>query len=103
MKLQGKMVVWPANLDSSKSRKAGRKLAKASGVQTPRLEEINDAIKRLSLDAEMVQGKSRPSSWREKGGYAILPKTGPKGNSLRSLASEIKKARAAKTGQERKT
>jgi signal recognition particle subunit SRP19 len=97
------MIVWPANLDSSKSRKAGRKLAKASGVQTPRLEEISDAIKRLSLDAEVVPGKSRPSSWREKGGYVILSKTGPKGNSLHSLASEIKKARAAKTGQEKKT
>jgi signal recognition particle subunit SRP19 len=97
------MVVWPANLDSSKSRKAGRKLAKASGVQTPRLEEMSEAIKRLSLDAEVVPGKSRPSSWREKGGYAILPKTGPKGNALHSLASEIKKARASKTVQEKKT
>lgn len=54
MKQQGKQVVWPANLDSSKSRKHGRKLAKAVSVQAPRLEEIEDAAKRLSLEAEIV-------------------------------------------------
>lgn len=97
------MVVWPANLDSSKSRKAGRKLTKASGVQLPRLEEINEAAKRLSMEAEIVHGKSRPSSWWEKGGYAILPKNGAKGTTLRSLASEIKKTRGAKIAQERRT
>ena len=101
MKLQGKMVVWPANVDSSKSRKEGRKLSKAAGVQAPRLEEINDASKRLSLEAEIVPAKSRPSTWWEKGGYAVLPKKGVKANLLRSLASEIRKARSAKTGQQK--
>jgi len=95
LKLQGKMVVWPGNLDSSKSRKAGRKLPKASAIQAPRLEEINDAAERLSFEAEIVPAKSLPGSWWEKGGYAILRKKGPKGTLLRSLASEIKKARAA--------
>jgi signal recognition particle subunit SRP19 len=103
LKLQGKIIVWPGNLDSSKSRKAGRKLTKASSIQTPKLEEINDAAKRLSFEAEVVPGKSLPGSWWEKGGYAILTKKGPKGTMLRSLASEIKKARAAKSGQEKRT
>ena len=97
------MVVWPANLDSSKSRKAGRKLPKAFAVQAPRLEEISDAAERLSLEAEVVPAKSRPSSWWEKGGYAIIPKKGPKAAFLRSLASEIKKTRTAKTVQEKRT
>lgn len=96
------MVVWPANLDSSKSRKQGRKLAKGAGIQAPRLEEINDAANRLTLDPELVPAKSRPSTSWEKGGYAILPKKGPRANVLRSLASEIRKARSAKTGLERK-
>jgi signal recognition particle subunit SRP19 len=97
------MIIWPANLDSSKTRKTGRKLTKAAAVQAPRLEEINEAAKRLSMETEIVPGKSRPSSWREKGGYAIVRKDNTKGNTLRSLASEIKKARGAKTGQERRT
>ncbi len=101
MKLQGKIVVWPANLDSSKSRKQGRKLAKGAGIQAPRLEEISDAANRLSLDPEIVPAKSRPSTSWEKGGYAILPKKDAKLDLFRSLASEIKKARSAKTGQEK--
>jgi len=101
LKLQGKMVVWPANLDSSKSRRAGRKLPKASGIQAPKLEEIDDAAKRLSFEAEIVPAKSRPNAWWEKGGYVILPKKGGKANLLRSIVSEIKKARAAKTGSDK--
>jgi signal recognition particle subunit SRP19 len=96
LKLPGKLVVWPANLDSTKSRKTGRKLAKGAAVQTPRLEEINDAAKKLSLEPELVTGKSRPSTWWEKGGYAIFPKNGMRTAMLRSLASEIRKARAAR-------
>lgn len=101
MKQQGKQVVWPANLDSSKSRRHGRKLAKAVSVQAPRLEEIEDAAKRLSLEAEIVPAKSRPSTWWEKGGYAILDKGDARSALLRSLAGEVKKSRAAKAGQDR--
>lgn len=96
------MIVWPANLDSSKSRREGRKLTKAAGVQAPRLEEIGEAANRLSVEAEIVPAKSRPSTWWEKGGYVILPRKGVKAGVLRSLASEIRKARSAKTGQDRK-
>lgn len=101
MKLQGKIIVWPANLDSSKSRKEGRKLTKGAALQAPKLEEINEAANRLSLGHELVPSKSRPGAWWEKGGYLILPRKGAKPDLLRSLASEIKKIRAAKAGQER--
>ncbi len=101
MKLHGKIVVWPANLDSTKSRKQGRKLTKGAAVQTPRLEEINDAANKLSLEAEIVPVKSRPSAWWEKSGYAIFPKKAVKTDLLRSLASEIRKARYAKAEPEK--
>jgi signal recognition particle subunit SRP19 len=96
LKLPGKIVVWPANLDSTKTRKSGRKLAKGAALQTPRLEEINEAAKRLSLTPELVPGKSRPSAWWERGGYLIFPKNEERTTLLRSLASEIRKGRAAK-------
>ncbi|OFX15409.1 hypothetical protein A3K71_00175 [archaeon RBG_16_50_20] len=101
MKQPGKRVIWPANLDSTKSREEGRKLAKGLAVQAPRLEEINEAATRLSLEAEVAAGKSRPRSWWEKGGYVILPKNDARTTMLRSLASEIKKIRAAKSSQEK--
>lgn len=100
MKIPGKIVVWPVSLDSTKSRIEGRKIAKALAIQTPRLEEINEAAKRLSFDLEMTPGKSRPSSWWDKGGYAIITKKGTKTSVLRALASEIRKARTSKAEQE---
>lgn len=96
MKLQGKFVLWPANIDSTKSRKEGRRIPKALAVQSPRLEEIKQVAARLSLDGEFVPGKSRPGIWWERGGYAILPKKDTKTRLLRSLASEIRRDRAAK-------
>jgi signal recognition particle subunit SRP19 len=96
LKLHGKTVIWPANLDSTKSRKGGRKLAKGSALQTPRLEELREAANQLSIEHEVVAAKSRPSSWWEKGGYLIVPKATPQSKLLRSLASEIRKQRATK-------
>lgn len=95
MKLQGKIVVWPANLDSTKSRKEGRKLTKAYTVQLPKLDEIGEASQRLSLNAELVPRKSRPANWWEKGGYVIIPKKATKSELLRVLADEIKRVRSA--------
>jgi signal recognition particle subunit SRP19 len=94
------MIVWPASLDSSKSRIGGRKIAKTAAIPTPRLEEISDAAKRLSFETEIIPGKARPKSWWERGGYAIITKKGAKADLLRALAGEIKKARAAKVEQE---
>jgi signal recognition particle subunit SRP19 len=101
LKLQGKIVVWPANLDSTKSRKEGRKLAKGHAVQTPRLDEIGEASKRLSLDSELVSGKSRPANWWEKRGYLIIPKKGSRIEALRALANEVKVIRGAKRASEK--
>lgn len=100
MKIPGKIVVWPVNLDSTKSRIEGRKIAKSLAIQTPRLDEINEAAERLSLEVETITGKSRPSLWWEKGGYAIITGKGTKTSMLRALASEIRKARTSKAEQE---
>jgi signal recognition particle subunit SRP19 len=100
LKISGKIVVWPANLDSTKSRVEGRKIPKGLAIQAPRLEEIDEAAKRLSLEVELVHGKSRPDLWWDKSGYTILAKNRSKIGALRALAGEIKKARAAKSEQE---
>ena len=101
MKLNGKAVIWPANLDSTKSRKEGRKLAKGPALQIPRMEELRDAANQLSIEHEIVAGKSRPNAWWEKGGYLIVPKATPQSKLLRSLASEIRKQRATKEKDKR--
>jgi len=96
LKLHGKVIVWPANLDSTKTRRTGRKLTKGASLQAPRLEEISEAAKRLSLEPELVPAKSRPSTWWEKGGYLIFPKNEKRTVLLRSLALEVRKGRVAR-------
>jgi len=103
LKSPGKIIVWPVNLDSAKSRIEGRKVAKGLAIHAPRLEEINEAAKRLSLEAELVPGKSRPSSWWEKAGYIIVTKKGAKTSVFRALAGEIRKIRTAKLEEEERS
>ena len=91
------MILWPANLDSTKSRTQGRKIAKGSGVQAPRLDEMNEAAKRLNLSAETHPGKSRPRSWWERHGYLVVTKKETKTGVLRNVATEIRKIRVATT------
>ena len=101
MKLRGKIVVWPANLDSTKTRKTGRKLARGYAVQSPKLEELHEASKRLALEAEPTTGKARPSSWWEKLGYMTINKKGNRTAILRSLAEEVKQIRRARAASEK--
>jgi signal recognition particle subunit SRP19 len=96
MKLHGKIIVWPANIDSTKTRRTGRKLTKGAALQNPRLDELRDAANLLTLEHEALAAKSRPSTWWEKGGYLVVTRTGPRSAILRSLASEIRKQRAAR-------
>jgi signal recognition particle subunit SRP19 len=102
LKLHDKVVVWPANLDSTKTRKQGRKITKGQAVQAPKLEELTEAAKRLSIDVEVATGKSRPPTWWERGGYLVLPKKGAKGNLLGTLAVEIRRIRSSRAAQEKK-
>ena len=101
MKLDGKMVVWPANLDSTKSRLEGRKIPKSACVQTPRIDELTEAARRLSIETEIAQHKSRPRTWWEKTGYLTLKRTS-KNELLRSLAAEIRRIRASRTDEKTK-
>jgi len=96
LKLDGKTVVWPAKLDSTKTRLEGRRLAKGLSVQSPRVDELAEAARRLSIQAEVTPQKSRPRNGWEKTGYIIVPKNKTRTELLRSLAGEVRKIRAAK-------
>jgi signal recognition particle subunit SRP19 len=95
--LEGKIVIWPANIDSTKSRLQGRKIPKAQAVQAPRIEELIEAARQLSIGIEVSYKKSRPRSWWEKTGYIITTKNRSRTELLRMFTAEIRKARAIKT------
>jgi len=98
LKLDGKIIIWPANLDSSKTRLEGRKIPKGQSVQAPRVDELAEAARRLAVEVEITPQKSRPQNWWERTGYITVPKNSPRTRIelLRSLASEVRKIRASK-------
>jgi len=91
------MVVWSAALDSTKSRSQGRCLAKSQAIQAPRVDELENAAKKLSYDPQPSPHSALPSHWWEKTGY-ILVTRGDKSRSkvLKDLAAEIRKIRGSK-------
>lgn len=95
MKLDGKSIIWPANIDSKKTRKDGRKIPKSVSVDSPKLEEIQKASENLGFNFEVVDDAARPSSWWERTGYLILDK-GRKSKSsiLEEISTRIKSIRS---------
>jgi len=97
LKQSGKMVIWPAELDLTKSRSQGRRVQKSQGIQAPRIDELEQAAKRLSFDPEISPNSALPSRWWEKTGY-VLVKRGDRSRSkmLKDLAVEVSKIRQTK-------
>ena len=97
MKQNGKMVVWSAALDSTKSRSQGRCLAKSQAIQAPRVDELENAAKKLSYDPQPSPHSALPSHWWEKTGYILVTRRDKaRSKVLRDLAAEIRKIRGSK-------
>jgi signal recognition particle subunit SRP19 len=96
MKQKGKAVIWPANLDSRKTRKEGRKVPKSIALEMPKLHEIEEAARNLNLNPISVKEAAHPSAWWEKTGYVIVDKKGEsKISILRKISSNISSKRKA--------
>jgi signal recognition particle subunit SRP19 len=97
LKQGGRMVVWPAELDSTKSRSEGRSLAKSQAIQAPRIDELELAARRLSLDPKVSPNSALPSRCWEKTGYVLVKRPDrSRSKTLKDLAAEILKIRQAK-------
>jgi len=103
VKKPGKIVVWPVNVNSKKSRREGRKIPRSVAVEAPRLEEIVKAASDLGLSPTVVPNASPPREWWNKTGYVIVDRKGKgKIQVLKEIAAEIKKARTEEPRKKRK-
>jgi signal recognition particle subunit SEC65 len=87
------MVVWPMNLDGGKSRSVGRNLSASRAVRQPTIKEIVQAATALGLSPEIAEKTASPSTHWEKLGNVTIKRSGTKQSTLKSIASEILKAR----------
>ncbi|MDI6702484.1 signal recognition particle subunit SRP19/SEC65 family protein [Methanothermobacter wolfeii] len=84
------MIIWPAYIDSRKSRSEGRRIPLEDSVEAPSSGEILRALRKLQLDARMESDKSYPASWWESSGRVIVEYDGRKKDILLKVARLIK-------------
>ena len=93
MKNPGHAIIWPVDIDSTKSRDQGRKLPVSRAIKQPNLREIVQAATILGYGPEPTEKMAKPGHHWEKVGYVTIKKAAPKGTMLKSIAGEIVKIR----------
>ncbi|MHC1755925.1 MAG: signal recognition particle protein Srp19 [Methanosarcina sp.] len=93
MKDKGKLVIWPAYIDQTKSRSSGRIISRKNAIKEPHLNEIKEAAKQLGLNPEVEPEKAYPKTWWEVSGRVLVDDKGPKSVIAKQIALAIKKMR----------
>src|SRR5207249_2090632 len=78
MKRPGFLIVWPAHLDSSKTRREGRRLPVSRAVKQPSAKEVWQAAMTLGYSPETTEKAALSKSPWEKTRYVAIKKTGPR-------------------------
>ncbi len=94
MRDKGKLVIWPAYLDMTKSRSNGRIVSKKNSIKEPKLKEIESAAAKLGLSPEVEAEKAYPKSWWEVSGRVLVDNKGPKTVIAKQIAKAIKEMRS---------
>lgn len=86
-------VIWPAYLDSTKSRKQGRRIAMKFAVESPNVHDIEQVADRLHYKREAKLDSAYPKTWWEKKGYVLIEKKDAKTKVLKNIAKKIAETR----------
>ena len=89
-----KIIIWPAYIDSKKTKKEGRRISKKRAVSSPKLREITNAAKKLNLNPETENNKSYSRSWWESSGRVSVDKNMSKKETLLKISNIIKGMRS---------
>lgn len=87
---EDRIIIWPAYIDSEKTRAEGRKISKRYAVNSPKLREISRAANKLGLNALVEKDKSYSKSWWENSGRVIVDKKLPKREVILRISNMIK-------------
>jgi len=89
MRKQNKIILWSVYFDANKTRREGRRVPKKLAISSPKLEEIQKAVKRMGLQPEIIPDAIHPSSPWQKTSLLIIPKKDSKVKILRKIAKEL--------------
>jgi signal recognition particle subunit SRP19 len=90
-----KMSIWLSNIDSSRSRIEGRKIAKGLAIKDPSLSEMTEAARKIGLDPEPSEAKYPKDQGKEEGtpGRIFMEKKYPKVKTMKLICDEIRRMR----------
>jgi len=87
------IVIWPAYIDSQKSRAEGRMVPKSIAVESPTADEIFEACKELEMAPVLEATKKMPSATWEKPGRVLINKKDKKLKLLREISLVLQRKR----------
>ncbi len=93
-KFKGKyVVIWPSNIDSTKSRRKGRKIPLKDAIKSPKKEELVEAARELGILVNFEEDKKYPKNWFSETGRLIVRKVQGKTETLKKIARKIAEIR----------
>ena len=101
MRKQDKAIIWPAYFDQTKTRKNGRRVTRNLAVPNPKIEELQEAARRLGLKHEIAADSGYPKVPWQKTGMLMVEKKGPKEQIIKNIAKQLVKARSAIPAQQK--
>ncbi len=87
-----KIVIYPAYIDSTLSRKEGRRVPRELAVPNPRVEEIVEACEKLGLNPSVEEARY-PRVWWKFNYRVIVDKKMCKQKVLKEIAYKIREMR----------
>ena len=82
-------VIWPAYIDSSKTRSDGRRVPADVAVDSPSAAEVANAAKQVGYEPEYEPNKQYPRSWWEESGRVTVETDDSKPDVLRAVAAYV--------------
>lgn len=88
------MIIWPAYLDSEKTRSEGRRIPLENCVSDPSPKEIARAVKQIGYNPVVESDKKYPRSWWEpEGRVRVREVDDTKQDMLRAVAAYLQMMR----------
>ena len=101
MRKQDKAIIWPAYFDQTKTRKKGRRVTRNLSVPNPKIEELQEAARKLGLKHEIIADSGYPKAPWQKTGMLMVEKKAPKEQMIKNIAKQLVKARSAPLAQQK--
>ena len=91
MRKLDKAIIWPIYFDASKTRKQGRRVPKNLAVQSPKIQELKEAVDKLGLKNEVNLEAHFPKAHWVKTGMLFVEKKEAKEKIIKKIAKQLVK------------